>query len=456
MTELYKQAFQYATEFLQSANELPIQVSEDARRNLKYLDVDLPKHGMDSVKVIETMNQWVTPATMKMGSPRFFGFVIGGAYPVSVAANWLGTAWDQNTGLEKTTPAVAMLEKVSARWMLDLLGLPQQSATAFVTGATVANFTALAAARNQVFTTAGWDVEADGLIGAPELHIIISEESHPTVYKSLAMLGLGRNRVIKVPTDDQGRMDMEQFPEIKDNTIIITQAGNINSGAFDPIGQICQLAHTKNAWVHVDGAFGLWAMASRKLKHLGAGLELADSWATDAHKWLNVPYDSGLAFVKNEHALKAAMAITASYLPTENAGRNPSDYTPELSRRARGIDVYAVLRHLGSSGVEALINRCCDCAKYFADLLRGAEFEVMNEVVLNQVVVCFGSEKLNLEIMDQVQKDGTCWVGQTIWKDRLAMRISVCNWQTDSAAVDESFSIINKIAKAVISRCTKV
>jgi len=447
MSKLYQQAFNYATEFLKSANELPIQVSDDARKNLIHLDIDLPMQGMDSIEVIDEMNQWVAPATMKMGSPRFFGFVIGGAYPVSVASSWLGTAWDQNTGLEKTTPAVAMLEKVSARWMLDLLGLPSQSATAFVTGATVANFTALAAARNQVFTAAGWDVESDGLIGAPELHIIISEESHPTVYKSLAMLGLGRNRVVKVPTDDQGRMDMIRFPEIKDNTIIITQAGNINSGAFDPIGEICQLAHAKNAWVHVDGAFGLWAMASAKLKHLGAGLEHADSWATDAHKWLNVPYDSGLAFVKNEHALKAAMAITASYLPTENAVRNPSDYTPELSRRARGIDVYAVLRHLGKSGVEELIERCCACANQFATLLSEAGFEVMNDVVLNQVVVCFGSEQLNLAIMDAIQNDGTCWVGQTIWKGRLAMRISVSNWQTDKSEVDRSFAIIHHIAQ---------
>lgn len=446
MTELYQQAFEYATDFLKLANELPIQVGDEARQNLCNLEFDLPEQGVDATQVINELNQWVTPATMKMGSPRFFGFVIGGSYPVSVASNWLGTAWDQNTGLEKTTPAVAMLEKVSAQWMLKLLGLPAQSATAFVTGATVANFTALAAARNQVFTKAGWDVEADGLIGAPELHIIISEESHPTVYKSLAMLGLGRNRVTKVPTDEQGRMDMAGFPELKDNTIIITQAGNINSGSFDPIGEICDLAHQKNAWVHVDGAFGLWAMASKKLSHLGAGLEKADSWATDAHKWLNVPYDSGLAFVKNEHALKAAMAITAAYLPTENAGRNPSDYTPELSRRARGIDVYAVLRHLGSGGVEELVDRCCACATRFAELFDAAGFEVMNDVVLNQVVVSFGSEALNLAILDAVQKEGTCWVGQTIWHNRLAMRISVSNWQTDMAAVARSFKVIHNIA----------
>ena len=228
MSDLYQQAFKYASTFLEEANNLPIQVSDQARGDLKHLDFELQAESIDAVQVIQELDRWVTPATMKMGSPRFFGFVIGGCYPVSVASNWMGTAWDQNTGLEKTTPAVAALERISGRWMLEMLGLPAESAVAFVTGATVANFTALAAARNQVFNKAGWDVEADGLIGAPEVHIIISEESHPTVYKSLAMLGFGRNRVTKVPTDDQGRIDMTQFPEVKDNTIIISKAGNIN------------------------------------------------------------------------------------------------------------------------------------------------------------------------------------------------------------------------------------
>ncbi len=452
MPKLYQQAMQYATEFIAQANQQAIQVSTEARANLSHLDVDLTNQGMAADEVLSELNQWVAPATMKMGSPRFFGFVIGGAYPVSVASNWMATAWDQNTGLEKTTPAVALLEQVAARWMLGILGLPAESATAFVTGATVANFTALAGARNQVFTQAGWDVEADGLIGAPDLHIIISEESHPTVYKSLAMLGLGRNRVIKVPTDDQGRMDMNEFPAVQDNTIIITQAGNINSGAFDPIGQICAAAKGKNAWVHVDGAFGLWAMATAQYHHLGAGLEQADSWATDAHKWLNVPYDSGLAFVKNAHALKAAMAITAAYLPSDNAVRNPSDYTPELSRRARGTDVYAVLRHLGKDGVAELVERCCACAQRFAQQLSDAGYMVLNDVVLNQVVVSFGSDQANLAILDAIQHEGTCWLGQTIWKNQLAARISVCNWQTDFAAVDQSMAVILKIAQQTLRK----
>jgi len=446
MKNLLNRTTNIAHAYLEKMNHEKIQVSDENRGRLTSLDFELQSERVEASEVIEKLNDLVSPATMKMTSSKFFGFVIGGSYPVSIASNWLTTVWDQNTGLEKTTPATAEVEKISSRWMLEILGLPKQSATAFVTGATVANFTALAAARNQVFKDAGWDVESDGLIGAPELHIIISEESHPTVYKSLAMLGLGRNRVTKVKTDDQGRISMKDFPDIKDNTIIITQAGNINSGACDPIAEICDLVADKNAWVHVDGAFGLWAKASKKHQYLLKGYEKADSWATDAHKWLNVPYDSGLAFVKHEHALKAAMAITASYLPTENAGRNPSDYTPELSRRARGVDIYAVLHHLGKSGVEELIDRCCACAKQFSIGFSKAGYEVMNDVVLNQVVINFGSDDANVAIMDAVQKDGTCWVGQTVWKGITLMRISVCNWQTNQQDVEESLSVILSFA----------
>lgn len=449
MSDLLDKAKEFAEAYLNKMNNEKIQVGDEARKNLSHLDFDLQQESVDELEVIKRMNKYIEPATMKMTSSKFFGFVIGGSYPVSIASNWMSTAWDQNTGLELTTPATAAVESISSKWLLKILGLPEDSATAFVTGATVANFTALAAARNHVFKNAGWDVEADGLIGAPDLQIIISEESHPTVYKSLAMLGLGRNRVTRVKTDDQGRMDLSAFPEVKDNSIIITQAGNINSGACDPIAEICDLVKNKNSWVHVDGAFGLWAKASSKHKYLLEGAEKADSWATDAHKWLNVPYDSGLAFVKHKHALKAAMAITASYLPTENAGRNPSDYTPELSRRARGVDIYAVLYHLGISGVEELVNRCCACARQFAEGFSEAGYKVMNDVVLNQVVVDFGSEELNLKIMDAVQKDSTCWVGQTIWKGITAMRISVSNWQTNSQDVEESLNVILKIAEEI-------
>lgn len=449
MKKLLEQSKDMALAYLEAMNDLPIQVSQAQRDALQEMNFELPAEGKGAEDVIEHMNRVFSQATMKMTSSKFFGFVIGGAYPVSIASSWLATAWDQNTGLEVTTPAAAMAEQVSASWMLDLFGLPKSCATAFVTGATVANFTALAAARNQVLKRAGWDVEADGLIGAPEVQVIISEESHPTVYKSLGMLGFGRNRVTRVPTDDQGRMRLDAFPEVNEPAIIITQAGNINSGACDPIGAVCKKVAGKNTWVHVDGAFGMWVLASPKHRHLLPDIALADSWATDAHKWLNVPYDSGLAFVKHPDALKAAMSIKASYLPTENAGRNPSDYTPELSRRARGFDTYAVLYHLGQQGVAELIERCIQCAQRFAEGFKQAGFEVMNEVVMNQVVVSFGSDEDNAALIEAVQKDGTCWVGPTQWKGRLAMRISVCNWQTQVEDVDDSLKAINQLATSI-------
>jgi len=283
-----------------------------------------------------------------------------------LATNWLTTAWDQNVAMHEVTPAAATLEQVALDWLVDVLGLPHGTGGGFVTGATVANFTALAAARHRVFADAGWDVEADGLIGAPALTVIVGEEAHPTLFKSLGMLGLGRERVVRIPVDGQGRMIAAELPEIDGPTIVCTQAGNINTGAFDPIGEICGAVRPSGAWVHVDGAFGLWAAASPEQAHLIKGMQNADSWATDAHKWLNVPYDCGIAFVRNPPDLASAMAITADYLTTDTEHRNPSDYTPELSRRGRGIDVWAALRSLGRSGVAELVSRCCRHATRFA------------------------------------------------------------------------------------------
>ena len=339
-----------------------------------------------------------------------------------------------------------MLERVAMTWMLDLFGLPEDAGAAFVTGATVANFTALAAARNKVFRDVGWNVEADGLIGAPDITIIVSAETHPTVFKSLGMLGFGRNRVVKAAVDEQGRIDAAKFPAIAGPTIICTQAGNVNTGAFDPVDEICALAKPKGAWVHVDGAFGLWAAASPDKAHLCSGFAAADSWATDAHKWLNVPYDSGIAFVRDAAALKAAMSIEAEYLITETAFRNPSDYTPELSRRARGVDVWAALKSLGKTGVAEMIDRCCSNARRFAEKLDKAGYEILNDVVLNQVLVSFGDDATNRRVIDLIQEDGTCWCGVTVWQGKTAMRISVCNWATTADDVDMSLEAILRIA----------
>ena len=315
-----------------------------------------------------------------------------------------------------------------------------------MTGATVANFTALAAARHAVLERLGWNVEDRGLFGAPEIQVVIGEEAHPSVTKSLAMLGLGRERVIRVPVDSQGRMRADCLPEFRTTSIVCVQAGNVNTGSFDPIGRICECAHAAGAWVHVDGAFGLWAAASPHYAHLVDGVEAADSWATDAHKWLNVPYDSGLAFVRDPAALRGAMGLSAAYLP-QGDHREPSQYVPELSRRARGVDIWAALKSLGRSGLAEVIERCCSHAKRFADGLAGAGFEILNEVVLNQVLVSFGSAETTDRVIAELQEDGTCWCGGTTWQGRRAMRISVCSWRTTEADVDRSLQAMLRIAR---------
>jgi glutamate/tyrosine decarboxylase-like PLP-dependent enzyme len=392
------------------------------------------------------LDRIVTPATMAMAGPRFFGFVIGGALPSTVAANWLATAWDQNTGLYEVTPGVSQLEQVALRWMAELFGLPPSCAGAFVTGATMANFTALAAARHHVLKQVGWNVEAQGLFGAPPITVIVSAEVHPTLIKSLGLLGLGRSRVTRVAVDDQGRVRTDELPRIEGPTIVCLQAGNVNTGSFDPIAEIGPRARASGAWVHVDGAFGLWARASGELSGRAAGLEHADSWATDAHKWLNVPYDSGVAFVREPTALPAAMAITAEYLPTDTPGRNPSDFTPELSRRARGVEVWTALRTLGAAGVAEMIERNCRQARRFAAGLRAAGFAILNDVVLNQVLASFGDAARTREVIAAIQQEGTCWCGVTVWQGRTAMRISVCSWATTDADVERSLQAMIRIA----------
>jgi glutamate/tyrosine decarboxylase-like PLP-dependent enzyme len=407
----------------------------------------LTDEGCDAAETLALLDDVGSPASVGMCAPRFFGFVIGGSMPVTVATNWLTTAWDQNAVMNEITPAVSMLESVSLGWLRELLGLPAGCGAGFVTGATVANFTGLAAARNRVFERVGWDVEQDGLNGAPPLTVIIGEEAHPTLIKSLGMLGLGRGRALRVPVDNQGRMIASRLPRIDGPTIVCTQAGNINTGAFDPIAEICEAIRPAGAWVHVDGAFGLWAAAVPELQHLVSGVESADSWATDAHKWLNVPYDSGIAFSRDSEALKTAMGITADYLLMVTEHRNPSDFTPELSRRARGVDVWAALRTLGRSGVREMVSRNCAQARRFAEGIRDAGYDVLNDVVLNQVLVSFGDANRTRQVVSELQLDGTCWCGSTVWQGRAAMRISVCNWSTTDNDVERSLEAMIRIAE---------
>ena len=414
---------------------------------LDQLDHPLPDAPTDPAEVLATLDRFGSPATVASAGPRFFGFVIGGSLPAALAANWLASAWDQNTGLFVATPIATVLEEVAQRWLLDILRLPAGAGVAFVTGATMANFTALASARQKVLHDAGWDVEAQGLFGAPPIAVVISAEAHPSVRNALHLLGLGRERVHTMPVDSQGRMIASALPEVASPAIVCLQAGNVNTGAFDPAPAICEWATRRGAWVHVDAAFGLWAAAAPELVHLVDGVAAADSWATDAHKWLNVPYDSGLAFVRDPEHLRAAMSVEAAYLP-QGEHREPSQYVPELSRRARGVDVWAALLSLGREGIAELITRNCRQARRFAEVLAAAGYKVLNEVVLNQVLVSFGSPERTNEVIRAIQQEGTCWCGGTQWQGQIAMRISVSNWSTTDQDVEESLAAILNAAKA--------
>lgn len=450
MNEILHDGADRAIRYLEGLETRAVAPTAAAMAKLAVLDEALPAKAGDPAETLRLLDEVGSPATTAMAGRRFFGFVIGGSLPVSLAANWLAGAWDQNCAYYRSTPSTAFLEQVALRWLLDLLQLPPKATGAFVTGATVANLCALAAARHAVLKSAGWNVEAQGLFGAPPVTVIVGAEVHPSVTKSLGILGLGRNRVVKVPVDTQGRMRAELLPAIKGPTIVIVQAGNVNTGAFDPVGEVCRVAHAAGAWVHVDGAFGLWAAAVPSRRHLAVGIADADSWATDAHKWLNVPYDCGLAFVRDPSALQAAMAITAEYLPTtQDEFRNPADYTPELSRRARGVEVWAALRSLGREGIAAMIEANCTQAQRFARKLAEGGCEILNAVVLNQVLVAFGDAEKTNRVIKGVQADGTCWCGVTVWQGRTAMRISVSSWATTEADVDRSVAAILRIAGSV-------
>jgi glutamate/tyrosine decarboxylase-like PLP-dependent enzyme len=416
---------------------------------------ELTDDGEDPRAVIADLAQDVEPGLIASPGPRYFGFVIGGALPVAVAADWLTSAWDQNGGGYAASPSLSVAEEVAAGWVRDLLGLPPGCGLGFVTGCQMAHFTCLAAARHAVLRDAGWDVEAHGLQGAPELRVIAGENRHVTVDVACRMLGLGGERIRIVASDDQGRMGSDELAsalgEGDGPTIVCAQAGEVNSGAFDPLAEVVDQCRSHGAWCHVDGAFGLWAAASPARRHLLEGSERADSWATDGHKWLNVPYDCGIAAVADARAHRAAMTSSAAYIPEHDEGIPWGfDWTPEYSRRARGVTVYAALRSLGRRGVADLVDRCCDHARLMGERLGGADgVEVLNDVVLNQVLVRFGdSDETTETVVQAVQEDGTCWVGGSRFKRRGVMRISVVGWQTTAEDIERSADAILAAASA--------
>jgi len=405
-------------------------------------------------QVIAELVEQAEPGLLGINSPRFFGFVMGGAHPAGIAADWLATAWDQNTGLAAPTPAAAAFEAVAGRWLIDLLGLPMTASFALVTGCQMAHVTALAAARHRVLGAVGHDVERDGVAGAPRIRVLAGEERHVTVDRALRLLGLGTGSIEPVAADNRGAMRADALADALSAgddrpTIVIAQVGNVNGGAIDPVEQVCAAAHAAGAWVHIDGAFGLWAAASPSRRHLVRGVEVADSWATDAHKWLNVPFDCGIAFVRDREAHRAALSVTAAYLVQDADGpREPMDWTPEFSRRARGLAVYATLRALGRDGVAELVDRLCRCAERLAQGLGDAGFHVLQHE-LNQVLIARENDHLTDATLAAVQADGTCYPSGTTWRGRRCMRLSVCNWQTTPQDVDRSIEAIAAAAHAV-------
>ncbi len=445
MRSLLIETAKRATSYLEGLEERRVAPAVEDVQRLSLLDEPLPEKPSDPQSVLRLLDEIGSPATVASAGGRFFGFVMGGSLPAALACNWLAGAWDQDAGMQVASPISATLENVSLKWLLDVLKLPASSGGGFVTGATMANFSGLSAARHAVLQMEGWDVEAQGLFGAPPVTVIVGDEVHVSVLKALSHLGLGRERVQRVPVDGHGRMRPEALPQISGPTIVCLQAGNVNTGAFDPAEEIISVAHQAGAWVHVDGAFGLWAAAAPQRAHLVAGVAGADSWATDAHKWLNVPYDSGLVLVRDPNHLRAAMSARAAYL-IKGDQREPDEYVPELSRRGRGVEVWAALRSLGREGLADLIERTCVHASLFAEGLNAAGYEVLNEVVLNQVLVSFGDDETTRRVVASVQQDGTCWCGGTFWQGRAAMRISVSSWATTDEDRQRSLEAILRLA----------
>jgi glutamate/tyrosine decarboxylase-like PLP-dependent enzyme len=463
--DLLHRTAEIANDYLARLPERVVAPPVDLAALRTALDGRMPDGPGDPEAIIAALARDAEAGLVGSAGPRYFGFVVGGGVPAALAADWLTSAWDQNAGLYALSPAAAVVEEVAASWLLDIFGLPEESSVGFTTGATMASFTALAAGRHRVLERVGWNIETEGYVGAPPIAVVVGEEAHVTIFVSLQMLGLGRDRVHRVAADGHGRMRPEALREtlarIDGPTLVCAQSGNVNTGAFDPLDEIVPIVRERpNAWLHVDGAFGLWAAAVPELRDRVAGLAGADSWTTDAHKWLNVPYDSGIVIVRDAAAHHASMTLGAAYyVETAGGERDPYNWVPESSRRARGFAVYAALRSLGRSGLADMIARCCSIARHMADRLRGAEgVTILNDVVLNQVLVRFSppgggdaaaTDDFTRRIIAAVQADGTCWLGGTTWHGMAAMRISVSNWSTTEADADLSVEAILRCARVV-------
>jgi glutamate/tyrosine decarboxylase-like PLP-dependent enzyme len=452
MRELLHETADLAADFLESLPERPVFPSVEVEELRVRLGGPVPEGPTDPREVVHELAAVGDAAAVAIPGGRYFGFVIGGAVPAALAADWLTSTWDQNAGLYVAGPAASVVEEVAGAWLADLLRLPRAVSFAFVTGTQMAHATALAAARNHVLAEAGWDVERDGLNGAPPIRVLAGEKVHSTLPRALRLIGLGTGSIVPVAADDQGRMRADALRDAigegQGPTIVCAQAGEVNTGAFDPFDEIADAAADTGAWLHVDGAFGLWAAASPRFAHLVAGAERADSWSTDGHKWLNIPYDSGIVLCARPEAHRRAMSVHAEYLVHAGEGgpRDQMDWTPEFSRRARGFPVYAAIRSLGRSGIAELVERCCDLARRFADgIAEVPGVEVLNDVVLNQVLFHFDSDEQTKAKLAAVQESGIAWMGGTAWAGRQAIRISVSNWQTTEEDIDRTVAAFGTV-----------
>ena len=441
--ELYGYVLNAAKSFENELDTRPVTPSDDNVRSLDAFNQPFSEKGEDAKAVIKMLHELGEPGIVSSRGGRYYGFVTGGAMPVAVAANWLAATWDQNAGPSVMSPTAAKLEEVAGGWILDMLNLPKTSGFGFVTGATMAGFTALSAARNKIYKNLGYDLKADGVTNAPKIRFIMSDEIHPTNIIALQYMGYGKNELEFIPCDDEGRLCVDKTPSLDDHCIVLLQAGNVNSGAYDPFDEICDMAKDTGAWVHVDAAFGGWVSASKSKGHLTNGMERADSWSLDCHKWLNVPHDSALAICRDKEIMQETFGIRAAYL-VEGALREPNHHSPELSRRARGIEIWAALKHLGKEGVGDIIDRTCGHASHFAHELEEMGFEILNDVVINQIVATLDDEEKLERFISRVQQSGKTWFGPTFWQDRKAFRISISSHATTKEDIDIALNAIKE------------
>jgi glutamate/tyrosine decarboxylase-like PLP-dependent enzyme len=444
--QCYEKAKEYSYQYIENIDSRNVKPTETAIDNLSYFKEDLPLNGIDTLEILRLLHEYGSPATVAQTGGRYFGFVNGGAIPASLASKWISDVWDQNAAMNVLSPIASVLEEVCENWIVDLLGLPKETAAGFVSGSATATICGITAARNHLLQRKGYDVSKHGLFNAPPIRVVVSEEAHSTVFKALSILGLGSERIEKVKSDNEGRIDFSRIPQLDDNTLLILQAGNVNTGAFDRFDILCKVANLKGSWVHIDGAFGLWAKASEKFDKLTDSISLADSWSTDAHKTLNVPYDCGIILCKNRKALTDALQMEGSYIVYSDK-RDGMIYTLDMSRRARCVELWAALKSLGRNGVKELVENLHNKAKYFAMKLTENGFQVINDICFNQINVYVGDDTITKNFLSNLQNSGVCWCGGAKRFDRSFIRISVCSYKTSYDDIDRSIEAFLDVKK---------